>query len=156
MSTLTIQLLCRKSRTPPLNYRYLLPDLAPWLTLSSSNYPCLEQFSMVPKMFEPLKFDCKYESVFFYNEGGSVREPMFLEALWQKTYTTWGEVKTSIKATLGNKKNTQNSENRSLGLIETHHTQSAGLGTPPCSGGLSETRFSKTRQWANDSKENDY
>ena len=43
-----------------LNYRYLLPDLAPWLTLSGSNYPCLEQFSMVPKMFEPLKFDCMY------------------------------------------------------------------------------------------------
>ena len=38
-----------------LNYRYLLPDLAPWLTLSSSNYPFPEQFSMVPKMFEPLK-----------------------------------------------------------------------------------------------------
>ena len=35
----------------------LLPDLAPWLTLSGSNYPCVEQFSMVPKMFEPLKFD---------------------------------------------------------------------------------------------------
>ena len=41
-----------------LNYHYLLPDLAPWLTFSGSNYPCLEQFSMVPKMFEPLKFDC--------------------------------------------------------------------------------------------------
>ena len=41
----------------PLNYRYLLPELAPWLTLSGSNHPCLEQFSMVPKMFEPSKFD---------------------------------------------------------------------------------------------------
>ena len=30
----------------------------PWLTLSGSNYPCLEQISMVPKMFEPLRFDC--------------------------------------------------------------------------------------------------
>ena len=30
----------------------------PWLTLNGSNYPCLEQISMVPKMFEPLKFDC--------------------------------------------------------------------------------------------------
>ena len=28
------------------------------INLSGSNYPCLEQFSMVPKMFEPLKFDC--------------------------------------------------------------------------------------------------
>ena len=30
----------------------------PWLTLSGSNYPCLEQISMVPKIFEPLRFDC--------------------------------------------------------------------------------------------------
>ena len=32
MSTLSIQLLCRKSRKKSLNYRCLLPDLAPWLT----------------------------------------------------------------------------------------------------------------------------
>ena len=30
----------------------------PWYTLSGSNYPCLEQISMVSKMFEPLRFDC--------------------------------------------------------------------------------------------------
>ena len=40
------------------NHRHLHPDLEPWLTHSGSNYPCLEQFSMVPKMFELLKFDC--------------------------------------------------------------------------------------------------
>ena len=28
------------------------------ITLSGSNYPCLKQISMVPKMFEPLRFDC--------------------------------------------------------------------------------------------------
>ena len=56
MSTLNIQLLCRNRNF--LNYPYLLPDLVPWLTLSDSNYPYLEQFSMVPKMFEPLRFDC--------------------------------------------------------------------------------------------------
>ena len=33
-------------------------DLALWLTLSSSNYPCLEHNFVVPKVFEPLKFDC--------------------------------------------------------------------------------------------------
>ena len=38
-------------------YRHLFPDLAPWLNLIVSNYPSLEQISMVPKMFEPLKFD---------------------------------------------------------------------------------------------------
>ena len=47
MRTLNIKLLWKS-----LNYRYSLPDLAPWLTLSGSNYPCLEQFSMVPKMFD--------------------------------------------------------------------------------------------------------
>ena len=41
-----------------LNYRYLLIELVPWLTLSGSNYPCLERISMVPKMFEPLRSDC--------------------------------------------------------------------------------------------------
>ena len=41
-----------------LNYRYLLLELVPCLTLSDSNYPCLERISMVPKMFEPLRFDC--------------------------------------------------------------------------------------------------
>ena len=33
----------------------------PWLTLSGSNYPCLERISMVPKMFEPLRFDCTWK-----------------------------------------------------------------------------------------------
>ena len=58
MSTLHIQLLFRNSKNISLIYRYLLPDLAPWLTISGSNYPYLEQISMVPKMFVPLKFDC--------------------------------------------------------------------------------------------------
>ena len=40
------------------SYRHLLPDLAPWLNLIGSNYPSLEQISMVPQTFEPLKFDC--------------------------------------------------------------------------------------------------
>ena len=38
------------------------------ITLSGSNYPCLERISMVPKMFEPLRFDCKelwVQSVWF-------------------------------------------------------------------------------------------
>ena len=41
-----------------LNYRQLPPDVAPSLTLSDLNYTYLEQVSMVPKIFEPLKFDC--------------------------------------------------------------------------------------------------
>ena len=41
-----------------LNYCHLPPDLLSWLTINDSNYPYLEQMSMVPKMFEPLRFDC--------------------------------------------------------------------------------------------------
>ena len=37
-----------------LNHRYLFPELV----LSGSNYSCLERISMVPKMFEQLRFDC--------------------------------------------------------------------------------------------------
>ena len=36
---------------------HLPHDLALWLTLSGSHYPCPEQISMVTKMFESLKFD---------------------------------------------------------------------------------------------------
>ena len=32
------------------------PHLALWLTLISSNYPCLEHIFMVHKVFKPLKF----------------------------------------------------------------------------------------------------
>ena len=34
------------------------PELALLSTLIGSNYPCLELICMVPKVFEPLKFDC--------------------------------------------------------------------------------------------------
>ena len=44
------------------------PDLALSSTLISSNYPCLELIFMVPKVFEPLKFDCT--SFPFGFEGG--------------------------------------------------------------------------------------
>ena len=33
-------------------------DLALRLTLTSSNYPCIEHVFMVPQVFEPLKFYC--------------------------------------------------------------------------------------------------
>ena len=47
-----------KIKNISINYRHLLPDLVPWLNLIGSNYPSLEQISMVPKIFEPLKFYC--------------------------------------------------------------------------------------------------
>ena len=34
------------------------PDMALYLTLISSKYPCLEHIFMVPKRFESLKFYC--------------------------------------------------------------------------------------------------
>ena len=34
------------------------PDLVLLSTLIGPNYPCLELIFMVPKLFEPLKFDC--------------------------------------------------------------------------------------------------
>ena len=34
------------------------PDLPLSSTLVASNYPCVEHFFMVPKVFEPLKCDC--------------------------------------------------------------------------------------------------
>ena len=40
-----------------LNYPRLHPDLALSLTLSGSNY-VFNKFTMVPKLFEPLNFDC--------------------------------------------------------------------------------------------------
>ena len=39
------------------------PDLALLSTLIGSNYPCLELIFMVPKVFEPLKFDYSYIEV---------------------------------------------------------------------------------------------
>ena len=36
------------------------PDLALLSTLIGSNYPCLELIFMVPKVFEPLNFDCTF------------------------------------------------------------------------------------------------
>ena len=41
------------------------PDLALSSTLISSNYPCLELIFMVPKVFEPLKFDCIFTFTVF-------------------------------------------------------------------------------------------
>ena len=59
MSTLDIPSFYRRSKRHP----YIIPIcLLTWhydsLTLSGSKYPYLEHISMVPKMFEPLRFDC--------------------------------------------------------------------------------------------------
>ena len=71
MSTLNIPILCRQLKNNSLNYRCLLPDLAPWLTLSGSSYLYLEQISMILNMFEPLKFDCIPKYLFTWAVGRS-------------------------------------------------------------------------------------
>ena len=38
------------------------PDLALLSTLTGSNYICLELIFMVPKVFEPLKFNCNHDT----------------------------------------------------------------------------------------------
>ena len=57
MSTLNMGLFIADWKSP-FNYSHLPPDLAPCITLNGTNYQNLEQIYMVPKMFEPLKFDC--------------------------------------------------------------------------------------------------
>ena len=39
-------------------YPYYASCPGAMITLISKNYPCLEHLFMVPKVFEPLKFDC--------------------------------------------------------------------------------------------------
>ena len=54
MRTTTYHQLQKLERT----IHIMSPLMALSLTLVSSNYPCLEHILMVPKMFEPLDFDC--------------------------------------------------------------------------------------------------
>ena len=57
MSTLNIQLLCRRSIDFP-ELAIFASQPGDMINLIGSNYPWLEHFSMVPKVFEPLGFDC--------------------------------------------------------------------------------------------------
>ena len=56
----------------------MTPDLAPWYTLISSNYPCLEHIFTVPKVFEPLKFYCIIASVNSLNIQGICKETLVI------------------------------------------------------------------------------
>ena len=46
------------------------PDLALLSTLKGTNNPCLELIFMVPKVFEPLKFDCIHIEIKSQGGGG--------------------------------------------------------------------------------------
>ena len=67
-----------------INYRHLLPDLAPWLNLIASNYPSIEQISMVPKIFEPLKFNCVY--IFLFSMKTYVVGEALLMSIFSKCF----------------------------------------------------------------------
>ena len=58
MSTHNIHLKHRTPKRYPTIISIMLPGVALIVTFRGSNYRCLEQIFMVPKGFEPSKFDC--------------------------------------------------------------------------------------------------
>ena len=54
----------------------MLFDLAQYSTLIGSNYPCLEQIFIVPKVLEPLKLDC---IMYVYESAGGEFEKLLEE-----------------------------------------------------------------------------
>ena len=64
MSTHNIHLKYRTPKRYPTIVSIVPPGVALIVTFRGSNYRCLEQIFMVPKGFEPSKFDCIY--VFMY------------------------------------------------------------------------------------------
>ena len=58
---------CVENRKDFPNLSLLLLELVPWLLFSGSKYPWLEQISMVPKMFEPLRFDCSLLVIIYFH-----------------------------------------------------------------------------------------
>ena len=63
MSTHNIHLKYRTPKRYPTIISIVPPDVALIITFRGSNYRCLEQIFMVPKGFEPLKFDCMGRAV---------------------------------------------------------------------------------------------
>ena len=101
MSKLNIQYFIEDGKDIHILFPIVSSDLALRLTLSGSNYPYLEQISMVPKMFEPLRFDCIYiynERIYIYNE--LICRPRWLS--WIRYPTGDQEVAGSTSAEVGN------------------------------------------------------
>ena len=63
MSTHNIHLKYRTPKRYPIIISIVPPGVALIVTFRGSNYRCLEQIFMVPKGFEPLKFDYIYKRV---------------------------------------------------------------------------------------------
>ena len=64
-----------------------IPIKPPDLTLTDSNYPCLELIFMVPKVFKPLKFDCTYKTEFLICEKKVCNKQIINTASDQVTVT---------------------------------------------------------------------
>ena len=60
MSTHSIHLKYRTPKRYPTIISIVPPGVALIITFQGSNYRCLEQIFMVPKGFEPSKFDCRF------------------------------------------------------------------------------------------------
>ena len=60
MSTHNIHLKYRTPKRYPTIISIVPPGVALIVTFQRSSYRCLEQIFMVPKGFEPSKFDCRY------------------------------------------------------------------------------------------------
>ena len=67
----------------------LPPDLVLWLTLTSSNYPCLEHVYLVPKVFEPLKFYCIFYFFFLINFSSKISAVSFFIFVKDVSTTTY-------------------------------------------------------------------
>ena len=59
---------------------HLSSDLALWLNLSGSNYPCLEHISMVPNLFEPL--ECPYIYCYLFSRPYVSLKLQYLPLQW--------------------------------------------------------------------------
>ena len=75
----------RDEKKTSLSYPHLPRDLVLGLTLNGSNYPGLEQISMVPKIFELLKFDWSL----FAKSVDDKLEIVFLFFTESKTWYHW-------------------------------------------------------------------
>ena len=72
MSTHNIHLKYRTPKRYPIIISIVPPGVALIVTFRGSNYRCLEQIFMVPKGFEPSKFDCILTLLAYIANGISV------------------------------------------------------------------------------------
>ena len=72
------------------------PDLALLSTLIGSNYACLELICIVPKVFEPLKFDCIYVKATPFN----ICQDIFEKVMFSQKFASAKFLKHEIRAKL--------------------------------------------------------